>query len=154
MAVSSTIKLDALPFIYPSVELAPKGALIQCRLRKEDVPIVGLRGEVYDHAYGRNFAGVITLEGPKKGLIPQGQFYCLSAFVSSLLSINVNIGFLYLESASKAVWMWSEFDDMLSWICIIPTAGLVRGQMERSLMLSGLLELGEPVLRPIEKQIP
>jgi hypothetical protein len=164
MAITKSIQLDALPAIYPSVEAAPKGALIQCRHKLEKESLVGLRVNNFDPSYGREVAGVIPLEGSNRGMFtPQAHFYGFGSFdVSGLVTVNARLipranvsqpqtGFLYLDPRSKAVWMWSMLEDRVAWVCMHSANKISRGQMEQGLMITDLIELGEPAVEPFEK---
>jgi hypothetical protein len=165
MPISTSIRIDALPLIYPTVEAAPNGTLLQCKLRQGNEPIIGIRTEIFDHAINRQGAGIVPLEGPQRGVfIKQGHFYGHGAFdVTGSISINVNLspranaskettGFLYLDTTTNAIWMWSDLDDMVGWICVHPAGNLNRGQLEQGgrLTITNMIELGEPVIEPVE----
>jgi hypothetical protein len=166
MPIIKPIELDALPTIFSDIETVPKSALIQCRHKEDQESLIGLRVDIFDQFSAQNVAGIFPLEGPSRGkFMDRAHFSGFGSFdVSGLISINVRLnprsnvafpstGFLYLDPNSKAIWMWSTRGDDVLWVCIhagdkAPQGRVMHGSQ---LIVTGLLELGEPVLEPIEK---
>jgi hypothetical protein len=163
----SSVKLNALPAIYSSIDRAPIGTLIQCRARNDRAsePIVGLRCEVHDPRYTKPVPGLVPLEGKSRGVfLAQPSLDVPGAMdVSGLLTISVanpapqpahsdhRVGNLYIDTGSLAIYAWSQLLDDHAWLCVLdPSNTTPPGQFVRSLDLMLLVELGEPLLLSVE----
>jgi hypothetical protein len=163
----NSIALSALPAVYDQFAASPIGALVQCRPRTagDSDLVVGLRGDVMDIAYSKMMPGIVLLDGEARGtyksvidLVHPG-----AMDVSNLLTINVrnpapqpanytqSVGTLYVDAATLKVYMWSHFPRDHLWVCVSDPQGSDRGQCAAALDITRFVELGEPMLAPIER---
>jgi hypothetical protein len=164
----TSVKLNALPAIYSSIEAVPIGVLIQCRARHDSAsePIVGLRCESRDPRFTKPVPGLVPLEGGSKGVfVSQPSLDAPGAMdVSGLLTINVakpapqpahsghKVGSLYMDIGKRTIYVWSRFADEHEWLCVLdPSNSVQPGQTVTSLNLTQVVELGEPLLLPVEQ---
>jgi hypothetical protein len=148
-----SIDVMQLPTLHRSFSDAPIGTLLQVRSSSLGV-IVGM------HCLEGDVHGVLFLEGDQAGTMAfQNQVDRGAMDVTDLVTITVQepapqpattdfkIGRLYLETATREIFMWSKLVNT-GWVSIVDPKNARRGHLLGALRQDLLIDLGTAKIEP------